>query len=129
MELNRKLVMTFKTTDDKKVSLTVDNPIEDLTEEEVKTDYEVNTGKVIIETIKERGISPLDVPGAVVKNHGPFTWGNSPENAVYNAVVMEKVAEMDLKTLSLNPQAEMKQYVLDKHYKRKHGPNAYYGQK
>ena len=101
----------------------------ELTEEEVKTDYEVNTGQVIIETIKERGISPLDVPGAVVKNHGPFTWGNSPENAVYNAVVMEKVAEMDLKTLSLNPQAEMKQYVLDKHYKRKHGPNAYYGQK
>lgn len=54
--------------------------------------------------------------------------GKSPENAVYNAVVMEKVAEMDLKTLMLNPNAEMKQYVLDKHYMRKHGPNAYYGQ-
>lgn len=78
---------------------------------------------------EERGINPLDVPGAIVRNHGPFTWGNSPENAVYNAVVMEKVAEMDLKTLSLNLQATMKQYVLDKHYKRKHGPNAYYGQK
>ena len=65
----------------------------------------------------------------VVKNHGPFAWGNSPENAVYNAVVLEKVAEMDIKTLMLNPNAEMKQYVLDKHYMRKHGPNAYYGQK
>ena len=63
------------------------------------------------------------------KNHGPFAWGSSPANAVYNAVVMENVAEMDIKTLLLNSQAEMKQYVLDKHYMRKHGPNAYYGQK
>ena len=83
---------------------------------------------MIIETIEKRKIDPEAVPGIIVKNHGPFAWGKSPENAVYNAVVMEKVAEMDLKTLMLNPNAEMKQYVLDKHYMRKHGPNAYYGQ-
>lgn len=101
----------------------------ELTKEEVESDYEANTGKVIIETIEKRKINPVAIPGIVVKNHGPFAWGKSPENAVYNAVVMEKVAEMDLKTLMLNPNAEMKQYVLDKHYMRKHGPNAYYGQK
>lgn len=100
----------------------------ELTKEEVESDYETNTGKVIVETIENRRIDPIAVPGIVVKNHGPFAWGKSPENAVYNAVVMEKVAEMDLKTLILNPKAEMKQYVLDKHYMRKHGPNAYYGQ-
>lgn len=64
-----------------------------------------------------------------MKNHGPFTWGFSPANAVYNAVVMEKIAEMNLKTLILNKNSSMKQYVLDKHYMRKHGKNAYYGQK
>ena len=100
----------------------------ELTKEEVESDYETNTGKVIIEAIEKRKIDPEAVPGIIVKNHGPFAWGKSPENAVYNAVVMEKVAEMDLKTLMLNPNAEMKQYVLDKHYMRKHGPNAYYGQ-
>lgn len=101
----------------------------ELTQEEVESDYETNTGKVIIETIEGRKIDLMAVPGIIVKNHGPFAWGKSPANAVYNAVVMEKVAEMDLKTLALNPNAEMKQYVLDKHYMRKHGPNAYYGQK
>lgn len=101
----------------------------ELTKGEVGSDYEANTGKVIVETIENRRLDPIAVPGIVVKNHGPFAWGKSPENAVYNAVVMEKVAEMDLKTLMLNPNAEMKQYVLDKHYMRKHGPNAYYGQK
>ena len=100
----------------------------ELTKEEVEDAYETNTGKVIIETIEKRGIDPMAIPGIVVKNHGPFAWGKSPANAVYNAVVMEKVAEMDIKTLMLNPKAEMKQYVLDKHYMRKHGPNAYYGQ-
>ncbi len=100
----------------------------ELSKEEVEDDYEANTGKVIIETIEGRKINPMAVPGIVVKNHGPFAWGKSPANAVYNAVVMEKVAEMDIKTLMLNPKAEMKQYVLDKHYMRKHGPNAYYGQ-
>ena len=100
----------------------------ELTKDEVESDYETNTGKVIIETIERRNIDPRAIPGVIVKNHGPFAWGDSPENAVYNAVVMEKVSEMDLKTLLLNPNAEMKQYVLDKHYMRKHGPNAYYGQ-
>lgn len=101
----------------------------ELTRVEVKEAYEVNTGKVIVEHITKAGYDPMAIPGVVVKNHGPFAWGKSPANAVYNAVVMEKVAEMDLKTLALNPKAEMKQYVLDKHYMRKHGPNAYYGQK
>lgn len=101
----------------------------ELSQEEVESDYETNTGIVIIETLESRQIDPMAVPGIVVKNHGPFAWGESPENAVYNAVVMEKVAEMDIKTLALNPKAEIKQYILEKHYMRKHGPNAYYGQK
>ncbi|ENZ13520.1 L-ribulose-5-phosphate 4-epimerase [Enterocloster clostridioformis] len=101
----------------------------ELTEEEVMSAYEVNTGKVIIETMEGLDIDPMAVPGVLVKNHGPFAWGKNPANAVYNAVVLEKVAEMDLKTLALNPGASMKQYVLDKHYMRKHGPNSYYGQK
>lgn len=100
----------------------------ELTEQEVMDAYEVNSGKVIIECINEMGYDPMAIPGIVIKNHGPFAWGKSPANAVYNAVVMEKVAEMNLKTLALNPNAEMKQYVLDKHYMRKHGKNAYYGQ-
>ncbi|WP_295357341.1 L-ribulose-5-phosphate 4-epimerase [uncultured Succiniclasticum sp.] len=101
----------------------------ELTKEEVETAYELNTGKVIVECIKERGIDPMAVPGIVVKNHGPFSWGKDADAAVYHAVVMEAVAEMALKTLLLNPDASMQQYVLDKHYMRKHGPNAYYGQK
>lgn len=100
----------------------------ELTSEEVNSGYETNTGKVIIETIDKMGYNPIAIPGIVVKNHGPFAWGTSPANAVYNAVVMEKVAEMDFITLVLNPKASMKQYVLDKHYMRKHGLNAYYGQ-
>lgn len=101
----------------------------ELTKQEVMEDYETNTGKVIIETVDSGGYDPMAIPGIVVKNHGPFAWGKSPANAVYNAVVMEKVAEMDLKTLQFNPNSVMAQYVLDKHYMRKHGPNAYYGQK
>ena len=101
----------------------------ELTQEEIMEGYELNTGKVIVETIEKLEYDPMAIPGIVVKNHGPFAWGKSPANAVYNAVVMDKVAEMDIKTLVLNPRAEMKQYVLDKHYMRKHGPNAYYGQK
>lgn len=100
----------------------------ELTEKEVMDAYELNTGKVIIECVKNLGYSPMSIPGILVKNHGPFAWGKNPANAVYNAVVMEKVAEMDLRTLILNSNADMKQYVLDKHYMRKHGSNAYYGQ-
>ena len=101
----------------------------ELSREEVEQAYELNTGKVIVETLKERKLDPMAVPGVVVKNHGPFSWGKDAAASVYHAVVMDAVAEMDLKTLLLNPQASMAQYVLDKHYMRKHGPNAYYGQK
>lgn len=100
----------------------------ELSRAEVEEAYESNTGKVIIETIEQLGYNPMAVPGIVVKNHGPFAWGDSPENAVHNAVVLEKVAEMNLKTLILNPEAGLAPYILDKHYKRKHGENAYYGQ-
>lgn len=101
----------------------------ELTAAEVSEDYELNTGNVIVETLRQLAIDPLAVPGIVVKNHGPFTWGKDAAASVYHAVVMEKVAEMDLKTLLLNSDAGLAQYVLDKHYMRKHGPNAYYGQK
>lgn len=101
----------------------------ELTAAEVSEDYELNTGNVIVETLRQLAIDPLAVPGIVVKNHGPFTWGKDAAASVYHAVVMEKVAEMDLKTLLLNPDAGLAQYVLDKHYMRKHGPNAYYGQR
>lgn len=99
----------------------------DLTKAEIEDAYEENTGKVIVETLKGRDV--MAVPGIVVKNHGPFAWGSSPANAVYNAVVLDKVAEMAYKTLALNPNAgRVGQYLLDKHYFRKHGVNAYYGQ-
>ncbi len=101
----------------------------ELSKEEVDEAYETNTGKVIIETIQELDYDPMMIPGIIVKNHGPFTWGKNPNNAVYNAVVMEKVAEMNIKTLMLNPESAMAQYILDKHYMRKHGENAYYGQR
>lgn len=101
----------------------------ELTREEVESDYELNTGNVIVETLQGRKIDPMAVPGIVVRNHGPFSWGKDAAASVYHAVVMETIAEMDLKTLMLNPDAAISQYVLDKHYMRKHGPNAYYGQK
>ena len=101
----------------------------ELTEKEVKDAYEVNTGKVIIETVESRGYDPMAVPGIIVKNHGPFTWGKNAAESVYNAVVLETVADMAFKTLMLNRDSSIKQYVLDKHYERKHGANAYYGQR
>lgn len=100
-----------------------------LKEDEVKEDYEKNTGKVIVECIEKLQLDPLAIPGILVKNHGPFTYGTSPKKAVENAVVLEKIAEMAFRTLLLNPDASMEGYVLDKHYSRKHGKNAYYGQK
>lgn len=100
----------------------------ELDEDEVKAGYEKNIGRVIVETIERYGYDPMDVPGIVVKGHGPFAWGKSPKEAVYHGVVLEKVAEMDIKTLMLNSESRMARYVLDKHYKRKHGPGAYYGQ-
>lgn len=100
----------------------------ELTEAEVAEDYETNTGKVIVGCFADKGIDPVAVPGALVKNHGPFAWGKDAAASVYHAVVMETIAEMSIKTMMLNPQASMAQYVLDKHYMRKHGPDAYYGQ-
>ena len=99
-----------------------------LTEHEVQMAYEANTGKVIIETIENQNYNPMDIPGIIVKNHGPFTWGKDSANSVYHAVVMEKVAEMSIKTLFLNSESNMEKYILTKHYNRKHGVNAYYGQ-
>ena len=99
-----------------------------LTQEETETDYEGNTGKVIIETVEQRGKPPLSVPAVLVRNHGPFTWGKTPAEAVYHAVVLEKVAHMAWHTLLLSPSASLPTFVLDKHYQRKHGPKAYYGQ-
>ena len=100
----------------------------ELTPEEVKEAYEVNTGRVIVECIRRQGYTPLDIPGILVKNHGPFAWGDNAADSVYHGVVLETVAEMSLKTLLLNPEASMAPYILEKHFMRKHGPTAYYGQ-
>ncbi|MDC7245971.1 MAG: L-ribulose-5-phosphate 4-epimerase [Sphaerochaetaceae bacterium] len=100
----------------------------ELTKDEVDQSYEVNTGKVIIETIRKCGYNVMQIPGIIVKNHGPFSWGSDGADSVYKAVVMEEVANMDFRTLMLNPESSMAQYVLDKHYFRKHGAKAYYGQ-
>ncbi len=100
----------------------------ELEQREVEADYETSTGRVIVECLTQRGIDPEAVPGVLVKNHGPFTWGADAAASVYHAVVLETVADMALKTRSLNADAALAGYVLDKHYFRKHGPNAYYGQ-
>lgn len=106
-------------------------PVSDaLTEEEIKTAYEKNTGDVIVRTFKEQNIDSEAVPGVLVRQHGPFTWGDTPAKAVYNAKVLEVVAEMDYHALQLTRDSiGVPQYLLDKHYYRKHGKNAYYGQK
>ena len=99
-----------------------------MTEEEINGDYEKETGKVIVETFKN--IQADDVPGVLVYSHGPFSWGTDPKNAVHNAVVMEEVAFMDWHALMINPEhRDMQKALLDRHYLRKHGKNAYYGQK
>ena len=99
-----------------------------LTEEEIEEGYEKNTGMVIIETFQ--GKNPMHVPGVLCKNHGPFTWGTDADNAVHNAVVLEEIAKMNLMTELLNPNIiPAPQCMQDKHFMRKHGPNAYYGQK
>ena len=99
-----------------------------LTPEEVEEAYEKNTGKVIIEAFEDR--DPMSVPGVLCTSHGPFSWGKDAAEAVHNAVVLEEVAKMATRTEMLNPQVKPAvQYVQDKHYFRKHGPGAYYGQK
>ncbi len=97
--------------------------------EEIVNDYEANTGKVIVECLKEKGIDPLEVPACLVANHGPFVFGESAEKAVENAVVLEQVARMNLETLKTNSGVKpIDSALLDKHFLRKHGKNAYYGQ-
>jgi L-ribulose-5-phosphate 4-epimerase len=101
-----------------------------LTDDEIKGAYELETGRVIIETFKERRIDPQAVPGVLVSGHGPFTWGSDPMNAVHNTAVLEEVAQMAFASLAINPElAGISQQLLDKHYLRKHGKDAYYGQK
>ncbi len=101
----------------------------DLNPNEILTDYEKNTGKVIVETLKQANVDVSAIPAILVKNHGPFTWGSTAEEAVFNAKALETIAEMNLKTVILNPSAKMPKSILQKHYNRKHGKNAYYGQK
>ncbi len=98
-----------------------------MTKEEIEKDYELETGKVIVETFKN--LNPDQIPGVLVNNHGPFSWGTDADNAVHNAVVLEEVAKMTFRSLVLNPETKMDQVLLDKHFLRKHGKNAYYGQK
>ncbi len=98
-----------------------------MTEAEIQAEYEKETGTVIIETFKDK--NPDAIPGVVVYSHGPFAWGKDAMDAVHNAVVMEEVAFMNIQTILLNPNIQpMQQELLDKHYLRKHGANAYYGQ-
>ena len=96
-----------------------------MTPEEIRGEYEKETGKVIIETFN--GVDPMSIPAVLVKSHGPFTWGKDAHEAVHNSVVLEEVAFMNYHTLTIAPTAgRMQQELLDKHYLRKHGANAYY---
>ena len=100
---------------------------DDMTKEEVEGNYELETGNVIVKRFE--GMNPVHTPGALVKNHGPFAWGKDAHEAVHNAVVMEQVAKMASIAYSVNPQLTMNPLLIEKHFSRKHGPNAYYGQK
>lgn len=98
-----------------------------LTDKEIMSDYELNTGKVIIETLGR--IDPLEIPSALVHSHGPFAWGDTPEKAVYNAIALEEIALMAFNTILLGRTIPVEDALLEKHYGRKHGKDAYYGQK
>jgi len=98
-----------------------------MTEEEIFSAYEMETGKVIVETFQK--LKPEEIPGVLVQNHGPFSWGKDAREAVHNAVVMEQVAKMAFISFSVNPDLKMNPLLIKKHYERKHGKNAYYGQK
>lgn len=100
-----------------------------LTREEIETEYEKATGDAIVEAFRERGIDPDATPGALARNHGPFTWGKTPAEAARNALVLEESAKTALMTAILNPALPTDENLIEKHYSRKHGPNAYYGQK
>ena len=100
-----------------------------MTPAEIAGEYELETGKVIVETFQSQGIDPVQVPAALVMSHGPFAWGANPRQAVHNAVVLEEVAFMAFHSLALSPAlSPMQRELQDKHYLRKHGPGAYYGQ-
>ncbi len=100
-----------------------------MTPEEIAGSYELETGNVIIETFRTRKIDPAQIPAVLVNSHGPFAWGTDPHNAVHNAVVLEEVAFMAFHAMALTPGlSPMQPELLDKHYLRKHGPGAYYGQ-
>ena len=98
----------------------------DMTEAEVFGEYEMETGNVIVEAFAE--LKPMEIPGVLVKNHGPFSWGKDAHNAVHNAVVMEEISRMATFAFMNNPELTMNPYLVKKHYERKHGKNAYYGQ-
>jgi L-ribulose-5-phosphate 4-epimerase len=100
---------------------------DEMSKEQIETAYEAATGDVIAEAFA--GMNPMHTPAVLVKHHGPFTWGKNAANAVYNAVVLEEVARMASITVALNPNVEMNENLIEKHYERKHGANAYYGQK
>ncbi len=100
-----------------------------LTKAEVEQDYEKNTGRLIVDTFREKKLDPVAMPGVLVAGHGPFTWGKDAAEAVHNAVVLEECAMMGLHTRLLDPgRKALPDYLLDKHYRRKHGDTAYYGQ-
>lgn len=102
----------------------------EMTKAEIEGEYELETGNVIVdEFLNLRQIEPNHTPGVLVRNHGPFSWGPTPDKAVYNAKVMEQCAQMAFIALSINPELTMSPHLIEKHYSRKHGPNAYYGQK
>ncbi|MCD6564924.1 MAG: L-ribulose-5-phosphate 4-epimerase [Bacteroidales bacterium] len=98
-----------------------------LTKKEIEGDYELETGNVIVETFKK--IDPMRIPGVLVHSHGPFIWGINPENALENAVVLEQIAKVAFNTLLIEKNPEFDKKLLDKHFFRKHGEDAYYGQK
>ena len=98
----------------------------DMTREEVEGNYELETGNVIVKRFE--GMNPVHTPGVLVKNHGPFAWGKDAHEAVHHAVVMEQVAKMAFVAFTVNPRLSMNPYLIQKHFFRKHGPNAYYGQ-
>ena len=100
---------------------------EDMTEAEVLGAYELETGNVIIRRFE--GMNPVHTPGVLVRNHGPFSWGKDAFDAVHNAVVMEQVAKMAHIAYMVNPELTMNRHLIEKHFNRKHGPGAYYGQK
>lgn len=100
-----------------------------LSSDEIARDYELNTGKVIVETFRERKIDPMAVPGVIITNHGPFAWGKNAAKSVESAVVLEEVSKMAVITEAINPKVgPAPKELQDKHYFRKHGANAYYGQ-